>query len=452
MVAGVLLVDPADGFQAPAAALPVLATGLVIAAGTGVRQQRLLFPLTNPVAGYVGDISFSLYLWHFPVVVLGRAVVGDGVVTGLVLVGVATVASVYTYHLVEDPVRRSSWLLPRPEEARSAGRRHRGGRRGYRTRAGVFSPAYQRTAVSLLALATAVLVVAAFLHVPATTAATSAVPVPLPSGGAGGATSAQEQLQAQITQALTAETWPKLSPSMNAVMSGGLGPDDIHACGGADTIDEGACTWGDPKARHTVVVVGNSVALVYVDLLRRVLGNDHGWKVVSYGMYGCGFRDMTILPPPADAQASCRQRPDDAVAAINRLDPDVVVLAGTGSVESAEAEVRKITVKPKLVMLPGPPADKDVNDCYSKVSTPADCVSVPGPGWGVLESRLANDLGGVYVNSQKWFCVDARCPAFVGTTPMKLDRFHLTSPYNALIAPAVREELESREIIRLNPA
>jgi hypothetical protein len=56
------------------------------------------------------------------------------------------------------------------------------------------------------------------------------------------------------------------------------------------------------------------------------------------------------------------------------------------------------------------------------------------------------------VNSQKWFCVDARCPAFVGTTPMKLDRFHLTSPYNALIAPAVREELESREIIRLNPA
>ena len=39
--------------------------------------------------------------------------------------------------------------------------------------------------------------------------------------------------------------------------------------------------------------------------------------------------------------------------------------------------------------------------------------------------------------------------AFVGTTPVKLDRFHLTSPYNTLIAPAVREELVSREIVDL---
>lgn len=62
---------------------------------------------------------------------------------------------------------------------------------------------------------------------------------------------------------------------------------------------------------------------------------------------------------------------------------------------------------------------------------------------------MARDVGGVYVNTQKWVCVDNRCPAFVGTTPVKLDRFHLTSPYNTLIAPAVREELVSREIVDL---
>lgn len=270
MVAGVFLVDPADGFQAPAAALPVLATALVIAAGTGVAQQRLLFPLTNRVSGYVGDISFSLYLWHFPVVILGRAVLGGGFLTGLVLLGVATVLSVYTYHLVEDPIRRSQWLQPRADRPR-----HRRRRQGAPARPSPFTPAYQRTAVSLLALATAVLVVVTFQTQARSTSAEPA-PLALPSGGATGAASAQDQLQARIAQALTAKAWPTLSPSMNSVMTGGLGPDDIHSCGGADTIDEAACTWGDPKADHTMVVVGNSVALVYVDLLRQVIGTDQG--------------------------------------------------------------------------------------------------------------------------------------------------------------------------------
>ena len=272
------------------------------------------------------------------------------------------------------------------------------------------------------------------------------------SPGAGGTSAAQTQLTGQIAQALTATSWPTLSPTMDSVMTGGLGPDDIHACGRADTIDEAVCTFGDPKAKHTVVVVGNSVAMVYVDLLHKVLGDDHGWRVISYGMYGCGFRDMTILAPPADAQASCRQRPDDAVTAINRLDPDVVVLSGTGNVASADSEIAKLKVKSKLVLLPGPPADKDVNACYTKVSTPADCVSVPDETWGVLESKVASDVGGVYVNSLPWFCVDGKCPAFVGSTPMKLDRFHLTSAYNALITPVVRDQLTAQGIFKLSAA
>jgi peptidoglycan/LPS O-acetylase OafA/YrhL len=444
MVAGVLLVRP-GAFSAPEAALPVLSTGLVIAAGTGIQQQRLLFPLTNRVAGYLGDISFSLYLWHFPVLVLGRAILGGGFLVGLFLVALSTVAAVYAYHLVEDPLRRSSWLMPRPDKPR---RGHR--RRSRRSGTSRLSPAYQRTALSLLALVTAVLVGVALQPRATTTTATPVVPVSLPSGTTSAPATAQDQLQGQIAQALTATAWPTLSPSMNSVMSGPLGPDDVHACGAADTIDEKSCTFGDPKARHTIVVVGNSVAVVYADLLRKVVGNDNGWNVVSYGQYGCGFRDMKVVPAPADSLKSCDQRPDEAVAAINRLQPDVVVVSGgTGTVAAAEAELRKITAKSKLVLLPGPPADKDVNDCYSKVSKPADCVSEPEPGWGSSESKIANDLGGVYVDPRRWFCVEDRCPAFVGTTPVKLDRFHLTSAYNALIAPVVRDELETLGVVRI---
>ena len=69
VLAAVFLVPQTRGSPAPWAALPVLATALVIVSGHGDEQRRL-WPLTNPVSRYLGDISYSLYLWHFPVTVL----------------------------------------------------------------------------------------------------------------------------------------------------------------------------------------------------------------------------------------------------------------------------------------------------------------------------------------------------------------------------------------------
>ena len=48
----------------------------VLGAGAGLTSRSLL-PLTNPVSQYVGKISYSLYLWHFPVVVLIVTVVAS---------------------------------------------------------------------------------------------------------------------------------------------------------------------------------------------------------------------------------------------------------------------------------------------------------------------------------------------------------------------------------------
>ncbi|PRA10099.1 acyltransferase, partial [Brevundimonas sp. MYb27] len=58
IIASLFIINSTSIFPAPTAALPVLATGLVILAGTG-GPQRFLAPLTNRVSGYVGDISYS---------------------------------------------------------------------------------------------------------------------------------------------------------------------------------------------------------------------------------------------------------------------------------------------------------------------------------------------------------------------------------------------------------
>ncbi|MCW2797052.1 acyltransferase, partial [Nocardioides sp.] len=148
MAASLWIVSSTKSFPAPWAALPVLATAIVILAGTFEdhrRQQVLFFPLTNRVSKYLGDISFSLYLWHFPIAILGVVLWGDSnrVIAAL---AVATVTiSAYSYHLVEDPIRRSAWL-----ENRSWRRRN--------DRLPVFDERVGRIALSGLVLAVAVLV------------------------------------------------------------------------------------------------------------------------------------------------------------------------------------------------------------------------------------------------------------------------------------------------------
>ena len=100
-------------FPGPWAAVPVLLTGLVIAAGCG-GSQWLLAPLTNPVARYLGDISCSLYLWHFPVIILLAALMpGHGRMYSMIASAAILGLSAASYRLVEDLIRSSRWSTAR---------------------------------------------------------------------------------------------------------------------------------------------------------------------------------------------------------------------------------------------------------------------------------------------------------------------------------------------------
>ncbi|MGD8194900.1 acyltransferase family protein [Herbiconiux sp. P18] len=127
IVASLLLVDSSFAFPGPWAAPAVLATGAVVAAGVGGRQPWL-FPLTNPVAGFIGDLSYSLYLWHFPVLVFTLLLLPEQTpaVTAVIL-GTTLAVALVSYFLIEQPLHRSPWLRGRellapPEAGRETGR------------------------------------------------------------------------------------------------------------------------------------------------------------------------------------------------------------------------------------------------------------------------------------------------------------------------------------------
>lgn len=102
---------PNTPFPGAWALLPVLGTAAVIAAGTS-SQQLWHAPVTSfrPVQ-WLGDVSYSLYLWHWPLIVLVPFALG-GTLSTLMKAGIVVAALVLawlTYRFVERPGQR--WRL-----------------------------------------------------------------------------------------------------------------------------------------------------------------------------------------------------------------------------------------------------------------------------------------------------------------------------------------------------
>ncbi len=89
------------------ALLPTLGAALILLDMPEKTPKSVLSKilLKQPVVQFFGNISYSLYLWHWPVLIIGGAIFGQslGANTGLVLLSI--LLATLTYYCVERPIR-----------------------------------------------------------------------------------------------------------------------------------------------------------------------------------------------------------------------------------------------------------------------------------------------------------------------------------------------------------
>ena len=114
LMAGCLF-SPATRFPGVAAVVPVAGTTLALIAGASGVSSALQSLLGSRVLQYLGRLSYSWYLWHWPVVLFATACFPGITWRGKVLAGgVALMLAQLTFVLLESPVRFSRFLLARP--------------------------------------------------------------------------------------------------------------------------------------------------------------------------------------------------------------------------------------------------------------------------------------------------------------------------------------------------
>lgn len=455
IAASVFILTPHTAFPAPGALLPVVSTALVILAGSG-GEQRFLYVLTNPASRYLGDISFSLYLWHFPVIVfLGQILPPAGNFYYAMAIFLTVGLSIYSYRFVEDPVRKSRWLSSGPkgrsDTAESTGARSGRGKPFVRSVAGLL--AFAVVAVGAIAFKVSAEQDSAVVAPPSKArAGFPAAPVAGPAGAS---------LQAELEAAVPATTWPTFEPSLEELMQKDPHPDRVLQCGepGSHPADE--CTFGPRDATKHAVLVGDSISQRWAFPLTKLYA-ENGWNIRIFGRPGCPFNDYPMVKS-AEEQASCTERKQQAIDFVQQSKPDLVIigntmvperLSTTGKAATASdwqagmaSILAKVSDAQERLILSPPPFDKDVRECYTPVKGPADCLGTVSSLWYEIaraDQAAAEKTKSHYLDTRALFCtLEDACPEFAGDVPIKKDHTHFTLPYGYHIQPALKELLEA---------
>ncbi len=415
-IAVAYVVVPDSNFPAPWGLLPVLSAAAVLAAGL-VPEAPQPAVLTNRVANYLGDVSYSLYLWHFPVVVLLPTVMAGGTaifrVTGAVLIVVLSVAS---FHLLEQPARQRDWF------------RRRDGR--------VVGPSLGWLAAAMACT----LVVGGSVALHGSVQARAEPVQTVPSRCLGAAA-----LDPARSCRLNVPGYLAISPSEAASATG-----DAYMCyAGFGELME-PCSFGPTSANALrVAVVGDSHAAALLPALWPEL-DKVGWRVTAFVGRNCGWAG------PAELCASDRLRRDaltggqfDLVVAVSRRRPPTSLNPNPELLAARMREVLAAGTK-VVVVEDNPDVPAELLECVDRVGFgPArrcDMSRTTAFDGGVDELvRAARGVDGVgVVPTRDLYCTPNRCPALVGNVLVYRDvGGHVTPAYAKTVAPYLVERIRN---------
>jgi len=431
IVVSAVMVDPELGYPDLVAAVPTLGAALVI--GAGVVGGGAARWLDTPIPRWLGRISYSLYLWHWPILILIPIAIGmDGLAVRIPLALAAVAVAHLSTRWIEQPFRLHG------ESKRSP-------------------------IVPLVATGVAsVLLAAAAFGAGMVLRPRSQPPVTL------------EQVAADVQNPEPVLASPRVSGPIPPELRNGLAwaakdvpPSRRDDCQvdrlGTEPIP---CLYGSETSDTTVVLLGDSHAGQWLSAMTDVV-SERGWRLVSHLKSAC--------PPLATSvwsEALHRTYDECAVwldRAINQMaadPPDLIVVAGArhyalvdegGRYRFAQhqeqwhealaatlARLRQIT--PAVVLLADTPRnDASPIDCLSLRATFEDCELVTDYAiddqYLQVESRAAGQSGAAYISMNDQLCPGDLCPLAFGDYLVYRDSAHVTATFTRILSQTLGDRL-----------
>jgi peptidoglycan/LPS O-acetylase OafA/YrhL len=107
-VGSALMLSESAPFPSWTALFPALGAAAMLVAGEGESRFKALLAVRPAV--WLGRHSYSIYLYHWPLIVLAQFAFGDGALVSVSCICLVVVLAAVSYRWVEQPIRHSTWL------------------------------------------------------------------------------------------------------------------------------------------------------------------------------------------------------------------------------------------------------------------------------------------------------------------------------------------------------
>ncbi len=422
--------SPETTFPGMAVMIPVLGTVLAVAGGTiapaaGAEPILALRPFQ-----WLGKISYSMYLWHWPVLVLAAGWAGHdlSLAHNLLLMLGALALSALTYVLVEDPMRSLDIL---------------------KRRAPRVSVAFGATMVAIAVGLSSFMMNANAIP---EEVIVDDITFEIPSTGA--------VLQA-VADGANVTTWPEQPGRIR-------NPAYSKECDvtRADTTSS-MCVHGDPEASRTMVIFGDSHGAMWIPSFDQV-GTIAGWRVVQLTKPGCQVPDYPAYSRQMRREyTECAEYREWAIQQIGQIQPDMLVITsarqGVIPTENGEPTEDEAAIEAAWASGLGLVLDRVVQ-ASERTIVLGDMAYPDGPGLDCLtdnpnnvqacnsprdeavfadhnamEAQVAVEHGAEFVDVIPFFCTDLTCPAVVGGLTTHRDAKHVSENYAVYLSRAIGE-------------
>ena len=392
-------------FPGYAAILPVAGTAAVIFAGT--RREPIparllaLRPLT-----FLGRISYSVYLWHWPILLFAAVLYGHALPwpLALLLAFASIPVAAVTQRFVESPFRAGRFITTRPR-------------------------------LNLVQAVASALVLAVL------------------AGAAAFYATANVSIELTALQPPVADPQPK---------SGGW-------CIPTSSVDDmSSCVHGNGEGLATIILFGDSQAEQWYYPLRQIAA-DNGWRFVSLTRPSCYPEPFDVAYPAEKDCPDWREhayariaaeRPDIVVLSSHARS---VVIADGRVVDGSLTQNRPVAMRvwgdalsqalERLQESAGrvaiigetPLPGQDVPSCLALHSDDfglcARPVSSIPRDWHLVDERVAAEAGATFIDPTQWLCTSDSCPAVIGSYLVYWDEEHLSEPFSASLAGRIAAAL-----------
>ena len=434
----VLTFDGSTRWPGIPALIPVVGAALVIASGLSITAwspQRLL---SLPPMVWIGGLSYSIYLWHWPILVAAEARHPHLQLRWTVCLMLASIIPAWLCHrLIENPVRFGSTFRP-TTRAIALG--------GGLTVAGV----------------------AAGLVLNASVGLGDVVDEATKAQSPGAAAIADPVNQGVVWSDIRSVARMRPLP-VDATKDRPRSYDDGSGCevpAGESTPKQ--CVYGAKDGSRTMVLVGDSKISQWQTALDAI-GRREGWKIVSITKNHCPFADAGSITGAGVLQTDCRAWGENALREVVSLRPDVVLTsqryttalppgavsrddrsrgAMIDGLESYWRQIRNAGI-PLVVVLDNPaPTTAPVYECVAEhLAALPTCSFERAEGTRhsaapVQRAAAAGVPGVAVMDMSSTICPDQdRCPAVIGNVLVYRQGTHLTESFVDSMTPQLARSL-----------